>query len=191
MVSMKEVEAQLKRIGVQVRFWGAAEVRELQHILMSNEQIVSCLNGRYEGGFATLVATDHRLLLIDKKPLYLTIGDIRYDMIAEVDYNARLLDATVCVMTFNKTLRFTSIRQKRLRELTKYVQRRVMEVRQQHLQQNHEQTSPIPAMFQPQTAAQPSAHPYIKPITKFNPINPYTRAALTMRRHYLPTSRKF
>ncbi len=133
MVHLQEIESQLKRIGANFRFWGRSSVRELQHILVPNEQIQGCLNGRYEGGFAVLCATDMRLLLIDKKPLYLTLEDIRYDMIVEVDYNHQFIDATIQVFTPNKNLRFSAFKQKELRDMTMYIQRRVMELRQQHM----------------------------------------------------------
>lgn len=136
MVSLKEVENQLKQIGVSIRLWGRNEMRELQHILIPGEQIKGCLNGRYEGGFAMLVATDQRLLLIDKKPMYLTVEDIRYDMVVEVDFGYRLIDASVTVITPSKRLTFMAFRQNDLRKMTTYMQMRVMEIRQQHMLQN-------------------------------------------------------
>src|ERR1700690_4438056 len=73
MVSKKSVVEQLKKIGFKHEAWGRGEVRELHNILIPDEEIVECVNGIYEGGFALLVATNVRVLLIDKKPLnYLT-----------------------------------------------------------------------------------------------------------------------
>ena len=99
---------------------------------MQDEEIVSLACGRYYGSFALLVATDQRLLLIDKRVFFMTIEDTRYDMISEIDYNSQAYNATVSIYTMNKTHKFTSIKYKRqLRELTNYVQRRVWEFRQQ------------------------------------------------------------
>jgi hypothetical protein len=192
MVTVQEVERQLKHIGANFRFWGRAEVKELHHILFPGEQIQGCVNGRYEGGFAMLCATDHRLLLIDKKPMYLTLEDLRYDMVSEVDYSHRLLDATMRVCTFNKALAFTSLRHKELRAMTGYLQQRVMEVRQygtrpspaaQVLQQTPE------AVPQPLTAFQPALSPSADqaasitrlPVPGFS-ANPYTQTPVMMRR---------
>lgn len=135
MITMRDVELRLARAGMHNRFWGRAEMRELQHILMPEEEVVKAVNGRYEGGFAMIIASDRRLLLVDKKPLFLNMEDVRYDMISEVDFSARLFDATVHIKTINGVLRFTTMRQNNLRKLTGYMQQRIMDLRQQTTQQ--------------------------------------------------------
>lgn len=131
MKSLSAIELQLSRLGIHNRFWGRSEIKELGGILADDEVITCAVNGRYEGGFCLLLTTDRRLLLIDKKVWFLNMQDVRFDMISEVDYCARLLDATLSVRTINKVLRFTSVRQNLLRQLTAYLQERLMELRQQ------------------------------------------------------------
>jgi hypothetical protein len=123
MVSKKSVEKQLKRLKFNSVSWGRAEIAELPSILLENEKIDECVNGIYEGGFALLVATDIRLLLIDKKPLrFLTVEDLRYDMITELDYSHRLMGAQISIAAGSKNLKFRSYNQPRLRELISIVQ---------------------------------------------------------------------
>lgn len=183
MVSLDQVEQQLKRIGCNFRFWGRPEIKELRNILVEGETIAQCVNGRYEGGFALLCVTDHRLLLIDKKPMFLTLEDVRFDMIAEIDYNSRLLEGTVVLMTPNRKLVFTSWNQDRLRALLNYVQQRITEIRQHYMQrqfqtpQRDEQyTAPVVGSVIMQGAT-----------THYGtPFNPYTSIPLTMRRRRIP-----
>lgn len=209
MVSTNECDAQLKGLGITAKMWGRSDRRELPNILMSGEQITGLVTGWYEHGFATLVATNHRLLLVDKRLLFLTVEDVRYDMIAEVDYSAgALFSARVSVTTVNKTLRFTSIAQKRLREMTMFVQRRVMEIRQQHQQipvdQQQAQTVPqeattaynaVPAT-QPGSTAMPVAQqssttlPATQALNPLPILNPYARVSLTTRHYFLPKIRR-
>jgi hypothetical protein len=132
-VTIQEVDAMLKHIGSPIRYWGRSEVKELCNVLMPGEQIKHCINGRYEGGFGMLCASDQRILLIDKKPLYLTLEDIRYDMVAEVDFHIRLLDSTMSIVTPTKKFGFLGFRQNRMRAMTTYIQNRVMEFRQMHM----------------------------------------------------------
>ncbi len=132
MISKQAVEEQLKRIGCNFKFWGRAEVNELGRILFEDEIIAECTNGEYANGFALLVATNHRILLVDKKPmLYLTVEDVRFEMITEFNYSHRMLNATIRLYTANKTLVFTSWNHRRLRRLLEYSQQRVLEMRQQ------------------------------------------------------------
>jgi hypothetical protein len=135
MVHLNIIEARLSKLGVRPSRWSRPELIELQNILMDDEEVIALANGRYFAGFATIVATNIRLLIIDKRPFFLTVEDIRYDMISELDYSTRLLDATVHIFTVNKQHRFTSFKyRQQLRSLTTYVQKRVMELRQHQAQ---------------------------------------------------------
>lgn len=135
MVTLATVDEQLKAVGCSVRFWGRAELRELCQILLPGEQIAQAVNGQYEAGWAMLVATNLRVLLIDKKPKYLTLKDIRYDMITELDFSGRMMNSTVRIYTPNKELKFTTPSAKRLRVLFTYTQHKVMENRHHFAQQ--------------------------------------------------------
>lgn len=142
MVHPSIIEARLGELRFRVSRWFRAEISELQNILMEHEKIVVLACGRYFGSFALLVATDQRLLLIDKRVFFMNFEDTRYDMISEIDFNSQLYNASVTVHTINKTHKFTSIKHRReLRELTNYVQLRVMEFRNQ-------QSAPVSARIQ-------------------------------------------
>jgi hypothetical protein len=137
MVSKKEVTKQLKAIGFNYVGWGRSEISELPHIILPDEEIYECVNGIYEGGFALLVATDLRVLLIDKKPLsYLTVEDMRYDMISEMDYSHRLLGADIRITSGGKNLHFKSYNKTRLRKLIGHVQHCIAENKKK--QSNHQ-----------------------------------------------------
>lgn len=137
MVHASIIEARLSKLGVRISRWFRAEIKELQNILMDGEEIISVVPGRYFGGYAILIATDQRLLLIDKKTFFMNLEDIRYDMISEVDYSSRMFDATITIFTLNKQHKFTSTKYKRhLRQLTGFVQRQVMAIRQSYQQPN-------------------------------------------------------
>ena len=126
MVDIKTVQSQLKTLKFGGSPFNQAEMRELPKILHDGEKISECANGIYEGGFALLVATDQRLLLIDKKPFnYMNVEDLRFDMISEIDYSHRMVGATIIISAGNKTLRFKSYNQPRLRNLINLVQERM------------------------------------------------------------------
>lgn len=169
MVTLATIEKQLKAVGCNFRFWGRAELRELCHVLLPGETIAMAVNGQYEGGFALLCATDYRVLLIDKKPRYLTLKDIRFDMITELDYGGGMLNSTVRIYTPNKEMKFSAMNSVKLRKLFTHTQHKVMELRHhfmmQQFQQQHDaqNTPPGIAMMQmqqlPQGPEQPLALP--------------------------------
>jgi hypothetical protein len=178
MVHPSVIEARLGELRFRSSRWFRAEIHELQHILMDHEKIIALACGRYFGSFALLVATDQRLLLIDKRVFFMNIEDTRYDMISEIDFNSQVYSATVTVHTINKVHKFTSVKYKnQLRTMTNYVQRRVFELRSA---QQGQLTVPMPesVMSQlPQTIRQqnqpmqvPTTH--IRPIREPEPIEP-------------------
>ena len=123
MAEVKRLKEQLERLGVKISGWGRSEIRELHNIILPDEEVYEIVNGIYEGGFALLAATNIRVILIDKKPLnYLTVEDLRFDMINEIDYSHRLLGAQITISTGSKTLKFRSYNQKRLRKAINHVQ---------------------------------------------------------------------
>lgn len=150
MVSKKSVDKQLKRIHFKAHGWGQAEVRELPHVILPDERIFEIVNGFYEGGFALLLSSDVRVLLIDKKPLnYLTVEDVRFEQINEIDYSHRLFGANIRISTGARTLKFSTLNQARLRKLIGHIQHCMadskkkevghQEDQKQHLQQINQQ----------------------------------------------------
>jgi hypothetical protein len=147
MISLTQVEQQLKKVGCHFRFWGRGEIRELANVLTPDEHVAHCANGRYEGGFAMLCVTDQRLLLIDHKPMFVAVEDIRFDMIAEIDYSAQLMMSTVKVITPSRTMHFNSWSSYHLREVLNYTQQRMLELRQ-HYAVMSQQLQPMPQATQ-------------------------------------------
>lgn len=129
MVTAQEVERQLIQIGCNYTVWGSTEVAELSGVLMDGEQIVQAVNGYYEGGFGLLVATNLRVLIIDKKPFTMNVEDLRYDMITEVTYGARFITATMHISLPTRTVYFSSWSMNRLHKAMRHVQQHVTDAR--------------------------------------------------------------
>lgn len=167
MVTSQEIERQLNAIGTNFKWWGRAEVKELEHIIEPGETIMYCINGYYQNGFAMLCITDRRVLLIDKKPLYLTLEDLNYDMISEVDFDGRLFDSSVTIHAPSKMMKFTCLSSSKLRKATSYLQRRILENRRK-------------GMIASQILSQPQGG--VVNSFEHRITNPYTKIPFAMRR---------
>src|SRR4051812_11669218 len=142
MVSKKTIEKQLKDLGFNIRGWGRGEVDELHKIILPDEEIYEVVNGIYEGGFALLLTTDIRVLLVDKKPLnYLTVEDMRFDMITEIDYSHRIIGADITISAGDKHLKFRSYNQQRLRKLIGHLQHRMADSKKKEASHQEDQKS--------------------------------------------------
>lgn len=163
MVHISIIEAKISKLGIKISRWFRPEIRELEKILMDDEEIINVVPGRYFGGYALLIATDHRLLMIDKRAFFMNLEDIRYDMISEVDFSSRLLDATITLFTLNKQHRFTSTKYKNhLRVLTAYVQQQVAQLRQAQYQPQP-QPQAASASTQPEEDKHPDFNRHLAP----------------------------
>ena len=131
MVDRSYIDDQLTKIGFGRTRWNKAEIKELQNILIRDEKILECVNGYYEGGVALLVSTDIRVLLVDKKPMgFLSVEDLRFDLINEIDYSHQMFNAKVTI-TGLKKLVFKSYNQPRLRKLVSLIQSRMSEIKKE------------------------------------------------------------
>ncbi|HEY4963413.1 MAG TPA: PH domain-containing protein [Candidatus Saccharimonadales bacterium] len=159
MVSNQSVQAQLKEIGFNTNRWNRAECLELAAIILPDEKIFECVNGWYEGGVALLCATDIRILLVDKKPLrFLTVEDLRFDTINQIDYSHRLIDAHVNISAGLMSLTFRSYNKDRLRKLIGHVQHRMAELRTQASDIINNQKDQIDQQLQTYVMAQYQQH---------------------------------
>ncbi len=122
MVELNQVIRQLRKVGYRNKFWQRSEVKELCNVLHDTETIIQATNGYYDGGMALLVATDTRLILIDHKPMFLTLDSIAYPMVQEIAYNYRLLNSTLHIFTSNRCLDFSSWNHSQIREILKFAQ---------------------------------------------------------------------
>ena len=140
MVDRDYVDSQLKEINFGYNKLNRSEINELQNILIPEERIYECVNGFYEGGVALLVATDMRVLLIDKKPMgFLNVDDVRFDMISDIDYSHRAFGAQININCGMKNLVFKSYNQQRLRKLIGHVQHRMSEIKREQTSHASEQ----------------------------------------------------
>lgn len=127
MVAKRSIYSQLRAIGLRFKIYGRAEVQQLHSILLPGEIIQHCVYGYYIGGSGLLVATTERLLLIDKRPLYLHLEELSYDSIDESLIRRKLLQATFFVRSGKKRLKFRSLSDARMKQLYRYVQKRQAE----------------------------------------------------------------
>lgn len=86
MPTFEEVQEQLKRLDPHSKFWARKEIRELPKILWEGEQIEGAVQGAFNNRIGMLVATDRRVLFVDKGLMSLRVEDFPYDKISSIQY---------------------------------------------------------------------------------------------------------
>jgi Bacterial PH domain len=121
-VDTSSFDKQLSNLGLHFKFFGRKEINELRRILEVGEQIMHGIHGYYQGGSAILVATNKRLLLVDKQPLFLHVDEIAYDLVRNTALSKTFLQSMLQVKTLNKNLSFRAFKDAKLKDLCEYIE---------------------------------------------------------------------
>lgn len=114
---------------VRVDFFNARELSEVSHLLMKGEQLLAAVSGFYTAGTAVLCVTSKRVLLVDKKMLRLSIEDVRFESIKEVNYSQQALFASLRFFYAGRDMQFRTWHRRELRSLSQIVQEKMFDVR--------------------------------------------------------------
>src|SRR3989344_6821607 len=101
----QEIRNRLKEIGSARYDLALPETDYLPLLIHFDEKILGVVYGRYKqntnsvAGRGVLVATDKRILLVDKKPLFLRNDELAYEAISGVSYSKAGLASTVSLHT--------------------------------------------------------------------------------------------
>ena len=93
------IRKQLEDIGVG--YWGmtSPEAHYLPHVIHRDEQIEGAVYGRSRAGNILLVATDRRIVYLDRKPLFTNEEEITYDVVGGVSHSHSGIGATLTLST--------------------------------------------------------------------------------------------
>lgn len=134
-VHREQIEADLKHLGaVRYDMW-LPETQSLPLIIHPDEKITGIIYGRYvqhEGeetiiGRGALVATGQRVLLIDKKPLFVRCEEIPYRIVSGVDYGRVGFVGNVTLNSRIGTVRFRTFNQQCAHNFVEAIERQIFQ----------------------------------------------------------------
>ena len=92
MPTLEDVKTQIKSIDGMSKFLGSKEIKELPDILWENESVENLISGTYNNGNGILVATNCRLIFVDKGLIFgLKVEDFPLDKITSIQYSTGIL----------------------------------------------------------------------------------------------------
>jgi general stress protein 26 len=163
------IKRELKAAGATWYGLKKAESRYLPRVLHNQEHVEALVYGQYSGGSGMLVATDLRVVFIDRKPGYTNVDEVTYDMVSGI---AKIMSGPFTSITLHTRLgdySFKYASAKAASRFVSYIEKRRLE------------------SLKIVTDLQPSAEPPMptsKPVSDFG----YTREALTfLKEHDLAT----
>ncbi len=113
---------ELYDVGLPAASLGAPEIRQLSKILDETEAIQACVRGFYQGGFGLLVATNKRLLVVNKGPLWLRVDDEPFAMLSGLEHKYGIVLAKVMITTRSRTYDFTLLKHQPLERFVNFLE---------------------------------------------------------------------
>lgn len=118
--SSRSTEQLLKQLGANTFDMRLPEAHVLNNFIREGEHIRAVVFGRYKQqradskliGRGLLAATDQRVLLLDKKPLYVRCYEIPYKTISGITYSRVVLAGTVTVYSKTGEIRIRTFNDK-------------------------------------------------------------------------------
>lgn len=98
-IHRQRVMDELREVGASRYGLNRFDVRHLPLVIRPTEHIRGIVYGYDKGESMLLVATDHRIVVLRKKPLYVSQDDIAYYVVSGVSFSHAGLGSTVTLHT--------------------------------------------------------------------------------------------
>ena len=126
MPTLKEIKKQIQHLDGLQQFLGRREIKELPRILWENECLENIIQGTYKDGNGVLVATNKRLIFVDKGFVVgLKVEDFPYDKISSIQYETGILMGTLVIFASGNKAEIKKVAKKNLRGFAEWVRARI------------------------------------------------------------------
>lgn len=103
------------------------ETRYLPKIIHEKEHIEAAVFGFYKDGTAMLVATNLRIMFLDRKPFYTIMDEVTYEMVAGVAVSNQVLFSSVTLHTRVRDFTINYVIPRVANKFSKYIEKRRVE----------------------------------------------------------------
>jgi Bacterial PH domain/Short C-terminal domain len=122
---LTEVRDQVDHLDGGSKFLGRKEIKELPSILWEDEHIERLIQGTYSGGNGLLVATNKRLVFVDKGMTKLKVEDFPYDKISSIQYKTGMLLGEIVIFSSGNKAEIKNVDKQGCRNFAESVRARV------------------------------------------------------------------
>jgi hypothetical protein len=125
MPTLPEIKEQIQKLDGTSRLLGRKEIKELPSILWEDESVEKIVQGFYDGGVGVLVATNKRLVFVDKRMTGIRVEDFPYGSISTIQYKTGMLMGKITVFASGNKAEIDQVGKKECRDFSEYVRARV------------------------------------------------------------------
>lgn len=120
-----KVKQCLRSMGASPYILSRPEVEKLALLLQDNERIEAFICGTYIAGWGMLVATERKLIFIEKQFVRLKVEELPYQMISAIDHSTGRKYGKVTVRAQRKDYYFRRVNRDCVKKFISYVESRM------------------------------------------------------------------
>lgn len=123
------IKAAISRLNGAQKWLGRREIGELPNIMWEDELPEMIIQGMYKSGNGILVATNKRLVFVDKGLMWgLKVEDFPYDRISSIEYSTGLLFGELKIYTSGNQSKIEQVVKDQVRGFAEFVRARMTSV---------------------------------------------------------------
>ncbi len=123
----KRILEDLKRLGATKFELMTSETNYLPKIIHHKEQLGGVAYGHHELGYSMLVATNRRIIFLDKKPFFANVDDVTYEVVSGVSLSHAGFGSTLVLHTRIKDYKLLTMNDKSSAIFVDYIEMRCLE----------------------------------------------------------------
>lgn len=128
----ERIRSELKKAGVTAYGLLKSESRYLPRLIHEDETIKGVVYGRVEAGSAMLIATDKRILFIDRKPLFAISDELTYEVVIGIGCDTQAAFAHITLHTRLGDYQVRYVNKKAAKIFTAYIEQARIEGAPRH-----------------------------------------------------------
>ena len=125
MADATSVNNAIRNLGGTERFLGRGEIKALPSILWEDELPEKIIQGSYNNGSGILVATNKRLVFVDKGLMSLKVEDFPCDKISSIQYSTGMLMGGIEIYASGNKAEIKNITKDQVKPFAEYVRARI------------------------------------------------------------------
>lgn len=129
MATLDEIKKQIKNLNTGSKLLGMKEIKALPDILWEDEKLEKLVQGFYENGNGILIATDKRLVFVDKGMIYgIRVEDFPYNKISSIQYQTGILGGKITIFASGNKAEIKRVAKAQAKNFGDYVRARISKI---------------------------------------------------------------
>jgi hypothetical protein len=131
------IKQQLRTLGASRAVLMTSEAKHLPKVIHANENIEGVMYGHAKDGFAMILATDKRVVFVDKKPFFVNEDEITYDVVSGISHGHAGIGSTVTLHTRMKDYKLQTFNEKCAHGFVEAIEAHCVDYRNMQFTQPH------------------------------------------------------